>query len=87
MQFRWTGHGVEWSYVSYYMGSREVWVCLDDSLNERLDTDIVSVEPARLRGTYRVVDKTVRAVELLMAQMTSLGVRQAPFYLDQQVSN
>lgn len=42
---------------------------------------------AGLRGSYRIVDKTVRAVELLLDQMERLEVRNALFYLDQQVSN
>ncbi len=42
---------------------------------------------AGLRGTYRIVDKTVRAVELLLERLDALGVRDAAFYLDQQVSN
>ena len=36
---------------------------------------------AGLRGSYRIVDKTVRAVELLLARLEAL------FYLDRQVSN
>ncbi len=42
---------------------------------------------AGLRGSYRIVDKTVRAVELLLARLEALGVKEALFYLDQQVSN
>ena len=42
---------------------------------------------AGLRGTYRIVDKTVRAVELLFAYLDEIGVKKALFYLDQQVSN
>ena len=42
---------------------------------------------AGLRGTYRIVDKTIRAVELLMRNMKMLGVHRALFYLDKQVSN
>lgn len=42
---------------------------------------------AGLRGTYRIVDKTVRAVELLFDHLDELGVKKALFYLDQQVSN
>ena len=42
---------------------------------------------AGLRGTYRIVDKTVKAVELLIARFEELGVKRALFYLDQQVSN
>ena len=42
---------------------------------------------AGLRGSYRIVDKTVQAVELLLARLEALGVKEALFYLDQQVSN
>ncbi len=42
---------------------------------------------AGLRGSYRIVDKTVQAVELLLARLETLGVQRALFYLDQQVSN
>lgn len=42
---------------------------------------------AGLRGSYRIVDKTVRAVELLLNRLDALGVREALFFLDRQVSN
>lgn len=42
---------------------------------------------AGLRGTYRIVDKTIKAVELLLARFDELGVKNVLFYLDQQVSN
>lgn len=42
---------------------------------------------AGLRGTYRIVDKTVKAVDLLLNQLERLEVKRALFYLDQQVSN
>ena len=42
---------------------------------------------AGLRGSYRIVDKTVQAVELLIGRLETLGVQRALFYLDQQVSN
>ena len=42
---------------------------------------------AGLRGSYRIVDKTIQAVELLIARFEKLGVKKALFYLDQQVSN
>jgi len=42
---------------------------------------------AGLRGSYRIVDKTVKAVGLLLSRLETLGVRKALFYLDQQVSN
>ena len=40
---------------------------------------------AGLRGSYRIVDKTVQAVELLLARLETLGVQRALFYLDQSV--
>jgi len=42
---------------------------------------------AGLRGTYRIVDKTIKAVELLLSRLETLGVNKALFYLDRQVSN
>ena len=42
---------------------------------------------AGLRGSYRIVDKTIQAVELLIARFEKLGVKKALFYLEQQVSN
>ncbi len=42
---------------------------------------------AGLRGSYRIVDKTVRAVELLLNRLDTLGVQEALFFLDRQVSN
>lgn len=42
---------------------------------------------AGLRGSYRIVDKTVKAVELLLSRLEELGVKRVMFYLDQQVSN
>ena len=42
---------------------------------------------AGLRGSYRIVDKTVQAVDLLLSRLDELCVREALFYLDQQVSN
>lgn len=42
---------------------------------------------AGLRGSYRIMDKTVQAVELLFTRLETLGVQKALFYLDQQVSN
>ncbi len=42
---------------------------------------------AGLRGTYRIVDKTVKAADLLFSQLEKLGVKRTILYLDQQVSN
>lgn len=42
---------------------------------------------AGLRGTYRIVDKTQKAVDLLLKRLQLMEVKHALFYLDQQVSN
>lgn len=42
---------------------------------------------AGLRGTYRIVDKTQRAVDLILERLKMLEVKHALFYLDKQVSN
>ena len=42
---------------------------------------------AGMRGSYRIVDKTIKAVDRLLLQMDRLGVKKALIYLDQQVSN
>lgn len=45
--------GLRWSYVGYYMGRQSSWICLDDPMNEELDTGIVPAAPsaAQLRGS------------------------------------
>lgn len=42
---------------------------------------------AGLRGTYRIVDKTILAADLLLDRLEALSVKRARFYLDRQVSN
>ena len=42
---------------------------------------------AGLRGTYRVIDKTQTAIELLLRQLELLHISKAVFYLDAPVSN
>ena len=42
---------------------------------------------AGIRGTYRIIDKTEPAVDLLIAELIGLGVNTAHFYLDAPVSN
>lgn len=42
---------------------------------------------AGLRGTYRIIDKTQTAVELLLERLESLNIPKACFYLDAPVSN
>lgn len=45
-------NGLRWGFVGYYMGSWDAWVCLDDPMNEELDTAVVPCAPsaAQLRG-------------------------------------
>lgn len=48
--------GLCWGYVGYYMGHRNRWICLDDPMNEDLDTAVVEPSPsaAQLRGSPTV---------------------------------
>lgn len=43
-------NGLRWTFVGYYMGSRNAWVCIDDPLNENLGTDTPQTV-AQVRGT------------------------------------
>lgn len=42
---------------------------------------------AGLRGTYRLIDKTDKAIKLIGDKLIDLGVSKATFYLDAPVSN
>lgn len=42
---------------------------------------------AGLRGTYHVIDKTEKAVNLIFDKLVNSGVKNAIFYLDKPVSN
>lgn len=42
---------------------------------------------AGLRGTYRIIDKTQTAIELILGRLESLNISKACFYLDAPVSN
>lgn len=48
--------GLRWGKVGYYMGHRGSWICLDDPMNENLDTRVVVPEPsaAQLRQSPSV---------------------------------
>ena len=63
------GNGLRWGYVGYYMGRRDSWVCLDDPMNDRLDTNIVAVEPsaAQLRGAPTVTPGSTNRMPLVLA--------------------
>lgn len=49
-------NGLRWGYVGYYMGHLKSWACLDDPMNEELDSAVVPVSPsaAQLRGSDTV---------------------------------
>lgn len=63
------GNSRRWGYVGYYMGRRNGWVCLDDPMNEQLDTNIVAVEPsaAQLRGAPTVTPGVTQRQPLVLA--------------------
>lgn len=42
---------------------------------------------AGLRGTYRIIDKTKKAIELMLQQLEFLNIKTVCFYLDAPVSN
>lgn len=52
-----------------------------------LGLDGVLRDLAGLRGTYRIVTQTERAVDLIGQSLSSLGASEAVFYLDENVSN
>ena len=62
-------NGLRWGYVGYYMGRRDSWACLDDPLNEELDTAVVPVEPspAQLRGAPTVTPGVTQRMPLVLA--------------------
>lgn len=65
-------------------------ITLEVALSESLilqSMDSTVRDLAGLRGTYRIIDKTYLAVELLFKHLTRLGVKKAIFYLDAPVSN
>lgn len=72
--------GLRWGYVGYYMGARERWVCLDDPMNEGLDTGVVPVAPsaAQLRGSATV---TAGPSALLIAAVLVAGVAAVTVFL------
>lgn len=42
---------------------------------------------AGLRGTYRIIDKTEKAISLIIETLKISGIKKCLFYLDKQVSN
>jgi len=42
---------------------------------------------AGLRGTYKIIDKTEKALDLIMMELKKLNIPKVSFYLDAPVSN
>ena len=59
---------------------------LSHSLVLRGDDGVLR-DVAGLHGTYRIIDKTEKAVELILQTLSCLDVRKATFILDKPVSN
>lgn len=74
------GSGLRWGYVGYYMGIRDYWICLDDPMNQGLDTEIMPVAPsaAQLRGSETV---TAGPPALLIAAVLVVGVAAVTVFL------
>lgn len=74
------GAGLRWGYVGYYMGRLENWVCLDDPMNQELDTEIMPVAPsaAQLRGSATV---TAGPPALLIAAVLVAAVAAVTAFL------
>lgn len=51
--------------------------CMDGSIRDLAD----------LKGTYRLIDKTEPAVNLVVKKLKEIGVKKANFYLDKPISN
>lgn len=66
--------GLRWGYVSYYMGHRNTWVCLDDPMNRALDTGIVPVSPSPSQARGSAPDVTAGPPALLIAAVLVAAV-------------
>ena len=59
---------------------------LSNSLVLRGDDGVLR-DVAGLHGTYRIIDKTEKAIELILQTLSNLDVKRAYFILDKPVSN
>lgn len=51
-------NGLRWTFVGYYMGHQDSWVCIDDPLNEHLGTDTLRTVGQGADGTiYPAAEK------------------------------
>lgn len=73
-------NGLRWGHIGYYMGWMDNWVCLDDPMNEHLDTVVMPVAPsaAQLRGSATV---TAGPPALLVAAVLVAGVAAVTAFL------
>lgn len=62
-------NGLRWGYVGYYMGRQSSWVCLDDPMNENLNTNVVPVSPSasQLRGSAAAAPGAGQQFHLILA--------------------
>lgn len=69
-------NGLRWGYVYYYMGRRNSWICLDDPMNEHLDTAVVPTAPsaAQLRGEPTVTSGVGMTTLVLAAVLVAAVV-------------
>lgn len=61
-------------------------VALSDSMILRCWDDTIR-DLAGLRGTYKIINVTLMALQLIFKQLVILGINKATFYLDAPVSN
>lgn len=59
------------------LSNSTLFTCMDQTIRDL----------AGLRGTYRLIDKTKPAINLIKEELEALGVGRAYFYLDAPVSN
>lgn len=78
--------GVDAVYVDGFNTIITLEVALSNSLLLR-SVDGTLRDLAGLRGTYRIVDKTKRAVTLMLNGLQSINPKETVIYLDQPVSN
>lgn len=62
-------NGLRWTYVGYYMGRRNAWVCIDDPLNEDLGVDTPRTV-GQVRGTEDLVPPAGEVLERIPAAKT-----------------
>ena len=75
--------GLRWGHIGYYMGTRDYWVCLDDPMNEHLDTGVVPCAPsaAQLRGAPTVEPGARQALPLILAAVLVVVVVAVTVFL------